>query len=371
MPRFNYNPTNLSLEPTLLAEPSRTNLLTYSQDMSNAAWTKYTAADGNQTTYSFNDATKAAPDGTNTSTKITKIGTFPLRARHNITLTNGVEYWVSCWVYYPSGADTAITFDDDTVTASQPLVASPNWQRKTFQFNKTTGAAYLDLGFLTSSPVWIWGVQVEQGTSATSYIPTTSAAVTRALETVVSHGFDLGAVSKASLDYTIKFTTLDTINTMSTWVPLASAIPLSIVSDKAHVKLQIATSTDGSTFGAWEDAILSDYVFRTALFRLVLETEAPTITPRVSLASITIDMEDRIANGYDVVCPSGGLRVTFAPNFMASPSVHIDGQGLVTGDYHRVTSRDATGFNIQFFNSAGTGKSVTFDWIAKGYGYKQ
>jgi hypothetical protein len=82
-------------------------------------------------------------------------------------------------------------------------------------------------------------------------------------------------------------------------------------------------------------------------------------------------MEDRIANDYDVSCPSGGLRIDFTPNFMAPPSVHIDGQGLSTGDYHRVTSRDETGFNVQFFNSSGTGKAATFDWIAKGYGYKQ
>lgn len=185
------------------------------------------------------------------------------------------------------------------------------------------------------------------------------------------NSIDLGAIGKARIDYVVKYNTLDLVNTMATWVPLASAVPLSVLSDKASVTTQIRTSQDGTTFNAWSDAILGDYVFRKAEFRLVLETEAPTITPRVTAAEVIIDMEDRVANGVNVVCPSGGLRIDFTPNFMAEPSVHIDGQGLVTGDYHRVTLRDETGFTVQFFNSAGTGKSVTFDWIAKGYGYKQ
>ena len=40
------------------------------------------------------------------------------------------------------------------------------------------------------------------------------------------------------------------------------------------------------------------------------------------------------------------------------------------GDYATITSKTASGFTIQFRNSAGTGVERTIDWIAKGYGYQ-
>lgn len=182
---------------------------------------------------------------------------------------------------------------------------------------------------------------------------------------------DLGAVGASYVDYIVGWNVVDLDQTISSWIDLASVSSIATVSDKAKVEFQFSVSNDNVTFTDWEKLTVGNYLFRSIKFRIKLTSDVPTVTPSVFEASVIVDMDDRLANGYDVACPASGLRIDFAPHFMSSPSVHIDGQGLVTGDYHNVTDRDETGFFVQFFNSAGVGKSATFDWIAKGYGYKQ
>ena len=67
-PRFDYNPSTLAARG-LLIEEQRTNLLTYSEDFSNAAWTTTAVTiSANQTT---------APDGTVTADKMIGKSSYP------------------------------------------------------------------------------------------------------------------------------------------------------------------------------------------------------------------------------------------------------------------------------------------------------
>jgi hypothetical protein len=52
----------------------------------------------------------------------------------------------------------------------------------------------------------------------------------------------------------------------------------------------------------------------------------------------------------------------------AEPSVTIAAQDLATGDFFTITSKSATGFTIEFFNSSGSTISRTFDYVANGQG---
>lgn len=182
---------------------------------------------------------------------------------------------------------------------------------------------------------------------------------------------DLGAVGQANVDVSYIYGAISTLNVISLWTTLAAVNPIGQISDEISVTPEVRTSNDNIVWSDWEKLTLGAYIFRSIEFRVHLESTNSNVTPSISELSAIVDMEDRIANDYNVSCPALGLRIDFDPPFMAPPSVHIDGQGLATGDYHAVTSRDETGFNVRFFNSAGTGKLVTFDWIAKGYGYKQ
>jgi len=84
--------------------------------------------------------------------------------------------------------------------------------------------------------------------------------------------------------------------------------------------------------------------------------------------SVSIDMPDRIFSGNDIVSGTGTYNVVFTlPFYSNSYAVGITAQGLNTGDFFTISSKSVTGFNVAFKNSAGTGVSKTFDYLAKGY----
>ena len=91
-------------------------------------------------------------------------------------------------------------------------------------------------------------------------------------------------------------------------------------------------------------------------------------TPVVSGLSVTIDVEDTIQSGNDLISGTGTYTVTFTrPFYSANYAIGITNQGMATGDYYVLNSKTINGFNIAFKNSAGTGVSRTFDYIAKGF----
>jgi hypothetical protein len=207
--RYNYNPMNLKLAPKLLLEPAATNLLTYSEQFDNAAWIK------NNATVTANAAT--APDGTTTADKVfenTASSTHYLVA--NLSgLTASAYYTYS--VYVKAGERTRFDLGswdgtlgidcifnlstgtvDITGSGSIPSIinAGNGWYRcsvtrpiasTTLQViiytdSATSGAGannYIGNG---TSGIYVWGAQLEVGTTATSYIPTTSSQVTRSAD---------------------------------------------------------------------------------------------------------------------------------------------------------------------------------------------
>lgn len=186
-----------------------------------------------------------------------------------------------------------------------------------------------------------------------------------------ANSLDLGNISQANVDANYMYGAVSSTNVMALWATLAAIDPIAQVTSDIGVTIEYRTSNDNVTFTAWTKLQFGNQVFRAIQFRAHLTSDNANVTPSVTSLFATVDMEDRTDNAYNVACPSGGVTVVFAPAFMAPPSIAVDGQGLATGDYHQITARSATGFTLQFFNSAGTGKAVTFDWIAKGYGYQQ
>jgi hypothetical protein len=79
-------------------------------------------------------------------------------------------------------------------------------------------------------------------------------------------------------------------------------------------------------------------------------------------------MMDRVDKGQNIASGAGAKAVTFNTAFYAEPSVTILGQNQATGDFFTVTSKSATGFTIEFFNSSGGTVNRTFDYVANGQG---
>jgi hypothetical protein len=229
--RFDHNPTtfeSLGLE----IEESRTNLVTYSSEFDNAAWTK------TATTITAN--TVIAPDGAlsgDLSVADTSSALHAVRATYTGTTTTTYSYSVyakqasgsyefvihfgasSGTPTWSSGNRATVRFNlltgvvvttgsgvgNSTVISSSITPVGNGWYRCTFVFiPDTTGvstsftvgqiAAPTSQSVATAwtgdgySGAYIWGAQLEAGAFPTSYIPTVASQVTRAADTASMTG---------------------------------------------------------------------------------------------------------------------------------------------------------------------------------------
>ena len=135
-------------------------------------------------------------------------------------------------------------------------------------------------------------------------------------------------------------------------------------------KLFIATSDDNSTFTAFRPFQDGNYAFRYAKFQIKLNSNVSSATPKVNNCQVKLFMTDRTEKEQNVASTtsSSGKAITFTNAFFTEPSVTIASQNLATGDFFTITSKSATGFTIEYFNSSGSTINRTFDYIATGQG---
>lgn len=199
-PRFEYDPITL-VARGIKIEPARTNIMTFSQDFSNAVWVKATRT--------ATLTTVAAPDGT-TNSVYRLAGTGVAGAsnlqRTTLSFVSGNTYSLSVFVKpetdsfiylaLPVGAfgvaqqvNFNLTGSGSFIviagTPSATITQLPNgWYRCSITATATANltAAWVVYGFTqaVTTSVLLWGAQLEVGTEQSSYIPTTNASATRA-----------------------------------------------------------------------------------------------------------------------------------------------------------------------------------------------
>jgi len=135
-----------------------------------------------------------------------------------------------------------------------------------------------------------------------------------------------------------------------------------------NAHLEIALSNDNVTYSSYRNFVIGDYTARYYKFRVMMTSSDLSSTPVISALSVTLDMEDRIFSGNDIVSGTGTYAVTFTyPFYSSNYAVGITAQGMNTGDFFTISSKTVNGFNVAFKNSASSGVSKTFDYLAKGY----
>lgn len=205
-PRLVYDPVTLA-SLGILVEEARTNLCLQSQTFDNASWAKTNA------TVSVN--VLVSPDGTANADKLVEsVGTGQHRVDQAITVSNATAYTFSVF----AKADTRLAIALRIIAGTTNASAIFNLQAGTINITSagtssitavgggwylcqvtgtttsTSATAYINLqdtaggtslGSYTgdgTSGLYLWQAQLEAGTGASSPIPTTTAAVTRAAD---------------------------------------------------------------------------------------------------------------------------------------------------------------------------------------------
>ena len=198
-PRLDYNPSTLAAQG-LLIEESRSNLATYSAQFDNASgWTM-----GSGIIVTSNVIT--APDGTISADQLASSGATGFLEKV-LAITSGTTYTFSCFFkkqntstvtillygthFNSGGANVTGTYNLDTgvatgVNGTASMVSVGNgWYRCVLTKDATTSGSFSQQAIRlanATADLYAWGYQIEAGSFATSYIPTTTTALTRAAD---------------------------------------------------------------------------------------------------------------------------------------------------------------------------------------------
>ena len=197
VPRLDYTGGGC---PRILVEPARTNLLLRSEEFDNAYWLK--------TNITITANATTAPDGTFTADKLTITTTLGIHQINRLSVVASSQCAMSIYAK-ADGVNTLTILDGtgnngsvfnlSTVTVTNigtgvgTIVSVGDGWYRCITIVTTTGFRLYCPNSSSSagdgtSGIYIWGAQLEAGSNATSYIPTTTIALARNADVISKTG---------------------------------------------------------------------------------------------------------------------------------------------------------------------------------------
>ena len=209
VPRLDYPP--LGGCPSILVEPLRTNLVFYSEQFNNVSWLKYLAT--------VTSNSQQAPDGTTTADlaypsttgalagqlyksvagitagNVVTVSAFVKASGKNFAYIGPLyNFSPAAWFNLTTGAIT-----NPIVNVTTSMTEFPNGWWRISVTSTATATSFMTIGSTDAAGsvtntasgtngILVWGAQVEVGTKVSSYIPTTTASVTRNADVISQTG---------------------------------------------------------------------------------------------------------------------------------------------------------------------------------------
>ena len=202
--------------PALLVEPAATNSALRSEELDNAIWTN--ALWGNWSNATTASSTTIAPDGstnaeeltftTGTSSRLQRITGIAASTTYTFSMyvmgKAGNSYQNGIFLRIATGFNNALVATSAATGRVDSTVSNTAWTRYSVTFTTpSSGVNEFNIGITTSNSgtnpnatMICWGAQLETGSVATSYIPTTAGTGSRSADVVSVSGAVSGSIGR-------------------------------------------------------------------------------------------------------------------------------------------------------------------------------